>query len=79
VVPWPAIQANMPATTAGTATTESFQAKSAANDWHYVASYFWYNDCREAGENGVFSGAWTSYMCRNGSWLPWDNYELWIR
>ncbi|MFI7244317.1 hypothetical protein [Streptomyces qinglanensis] len=46
--------------------------------WAFVGYYYWNEDCLKAGERGQELRKWSRYQCINGSWVPGDDYELWV-
>lgn len=59
----------------------STQAKSTVPDaqgWYLYDYYFSKSECNQQGRMGLENGHWRKYDCRNGSWVPWDDYELWV-
>ncbi|CAL9654150.1 hypothetical protein SUDANB23_06696 (plasmid) [Streptomyces sp. enrichment culture] len=53
-------------------------SSTAAAAWYLYDYYFWKSDCVFQGRAGIQNGWWTAYECRNGSWVPGDDYELWV-
>ncbi|CAL9350539.1 hypothetical protein [Streptomyces pilosus] len=51
---------------------------AAAEAWYLYDYYYWKSDCVFQGRTGLQNGWWTAYECRNGSWVPGDDYELWV-
>jgi hypothetical protein len=47
--------------------------------YYFTGYYVWKSDCENRGRDGVGRGEWKGYVCINGSWLPGDDYELWVR
>ncbi|MFC3896439.1 hypothetical protein ACFOWZ_33615 [Lentzea rhizosphaerae] len=64
-----------PAETAGT------QAVAIAGPvgYHFTGYYPRKSQCEDRGRDGVGRGEWLGYVCINGSWIPGDDYELWVR
>lgn len=71
----PATAQAAPAETAGT------QAVAIAGPvgYHFTGYYSRKSDCENRGRDGVGRGEWEGYVCINGSWIPGDDYELWVR
>lgn len=55
----------------------TLSAKSALG-WYLYDYYAWKSDCNWQGQVGKSNGWWTRYECKNGSWVPGDDYELWV-
>ncbi|MYS88627.1 MULTISPECIES: YSIRK-type signal peptide-containing protein [Streptomyces] len=53
-------------------------AVKAPADYEFVTYYYWLEDCRQAGYQGQKDGVWTKWKCIDGSWIPGDDYELWV-
>ncbi|CAL9326137.1 hypothetical protein [Streptomyces sp. SudanB182_2057] len=73
----------MPAQAATTAQVASAPQQKRAADvaaasWYLYGYYTWKSDCADAGRMGIQSGWWSRYECKNGSWVPGDDYELWV-
>lgn len=47
--------------------------------YHFTGYYSRKSDCENRGRDGVGRGEWLGYVCINGSWIPGDDYELWVR
>lgn len=58
----------------------STPAAAVPGDYYFTGEYFTYiNDCKAVGQARVNLGWIAGYACLNGSPLPWDDYELWVR
>ena len=45
----------------------------------FTGYWTWLSDCQARGRDGVLLNEWEGYVCINGSWVPGDDYELWVR
>jgi hypothetical protein len=59
----PVMQSHMPAAT--------------VDDQDFIGNFWSLRYCKETGNHLLRNGTYSSYECINGSWLPWDWYELW--
>ena len=51
-----------------------------AGDFVWSGEKFWFkSDCTNRGAQGVARHEWLEAVCINGSPLPGDDYELWVR
>ncbi|GGV63354.1 hypothetical protein GCM10010277_69460 [Streptomyces longisporoflavus] len=57
---------------------ESAAGPVKAAGWYLYDYYFWKSECTSRGRMGKENGWWTRYECRSGSWVPGDDYELWV-
>jgi hypothetical protein len=47
--------------------------------YNFTGYWVYKSDCENRGRDGVARGEWRGYVCINGSWIPGDDYELWVR
>lgn len=69
-----------PAMAATAGVESSASAAAVSGDYYFTGEYFYYkSDCQAVGQARVNLGWIAAYACLNGSPLPGDDYELWVR